>query len=269
VLYSKYICDKKFDTSVLEEEKPRPEDTHAFIIIDGEGALFALQMVKRVVILKNLSVNLPKKHRRGGQSALRFERLREEKRFNFLKKVSENAKTLFLKDNIPKFAGLVLAGKANLKNELIRILDPRLQKNVLRVVNISYGGNAGLREALFLSEDLFSKTRFQLERQFLQRYFRLLANDDPRVCFGVEEVAEALEQGVLDTLTIHENFDEICGKNGIPFSHKNFQWFVDRAPDFSTKLEIISGFSAECNQFVKGFCGLLGLKRYYYKLTTN
>jgi hypothetical protein len=38
-----------------------------------------------------VSVDLPKKHGRGGQSALRFARLRMEKRHNYVRKVAELA----------------------------------------------------------------------------------------------------------------------------------------------------------------------------------
>ena len=40
---------------------------------------------------RQVSVDLPKKHGRGGQSALRFARLRMEKRHNYVRKVAELA----------------------------------------------------------------------------------------------------------------------------------------------------------------------------------
>ena len=42
-------------------------------------------------MLQKITVELPKKHGRGGQSANRFARLREEKRDHYVKKVSELA----------------------------------------------------------------------------------------------------------------------------------------------------------------------------------
>jgi peptide chain release factor subunit 1 len=38
-----------------------------------------------------MSVQLPKKHGRGGQSSVRFARIREEKRHAYVKKVAELA----------------------------------------------------------------------------------------------------------------------------------------------------------------------------------
>lgn len=207
------------------------------------------------------SVDLPKKHRRGGQSALRFDRQREEKRHNFLRKVTDSAKTHFLQNNLPNCAGLILAGTANLKNELKNLLDPRLQKIVLKVVDTSYGGEAGFKEAVRASADLLSATRFGREKKVLENFFQKLARESEGVCYGIENVATALENGALDTLIIHEAFDTICEKNGTS-SDKNFQWFADRHALFKTKIEIITGMSGECVQFVNGFCGIGGLTRY-------
>lgn len=89
-----------------------------FIIIDGNGALFGtLQGNSREVITK-FSVDLPKKHGRGGQSALRFARLRMEKRHNFVRKVAEIAVQCFITDDKVNVTGLILAGLADFKTEL-------------------------------------------------------------------------------------------------------------------------------------------------------
>lgn len=47
-------------------------------------------------MLHRFNVELPKKHGRGGQSALRFARLRLERRHHYLRKVAETAVSLFV-----------------------------------------------------------------------------------------------------------------------------------------------------------------------------
>merc|ERR1719269_31660 len=69
-------------------------------------------------VLHKFSVDLPKKHGRGGQSALRFARLRLEKRHNYVRKVAELAVQMFITADKPNVSGLVLAGSADFKNEL-------------------------------------------------------------------------------------------------------------------------------------------------------
>ena len=56
--------------------------------MDGNGSLFGTLSGNTREVLHKFTVDLPKKHGRGGQSALRFARLRMEKRHNYVRKVS-------------------------------------------------------------------------------------------------------------------------------------------------------------------------------------
>jgi hypothetical protein len=111
--------------------------------MDGNGSLFGTLSGNAREVLHKFSVDLPKKHGRGGQSALRFARLRMEKRHNYVRKVAELATQFFITNDRPNVAGLVMAGSADFKTELNQsdLFDPRLQAVVLAVVDVSYGGS--------------------------------------------------------------------------------------------------------------------------------
>lgn len=70
-----------------------------------------MRVNNRIVLLSFLSG-------RGGQSALRFARLRMEKRHNYVRKVAETAVQLFVSNDKVNVAGMVLAGSADFKTEL-------------------------------------------------------------------------------------------------------------------------------------------------------
>ena len=93
--------------------------------------------------MHKFTVDLPKKHGRGGQSALRFARLRMEKRHNYVRKVAETAVQLFISNDKPNISGMILAGSADFKTELSQsdMFDPRLQGKIIKLVDVSYGGN--------------------------------------------------------------------------------------------------------------------------------
>jgi len=82
---SLYLCDNKFHTEALSELL-ESENKYGFIVMDGNGALFGTLSGNTREILHKFTVDLPKKHGRGGQSALRFARLRMEKRHNYVRK---------------------------------------------------------------------------------------------------------------------------------------------------------------------------------------
>lgn len=99
-------------------------------------------------VVHKFSVDLPKKHGRGGQSALRFSRLREEARRNYVRKVAELAVQHFITADRVNVAGLVLAGSAELKTDLSGsdLFDPRLLAKVVKIVDVSYGGENGFNQ---------------------------------------------------------------------------------------------------------------------------
>ena len=97
-------------------------------------------------ILQKISVELPKKHGRGGQSANRFARLREEKRHAYSRKVAEMANTNFISDNKCNVKGIVMAGSADFKTVISECddFDKRLKEKVIGLFDVSYGGENGL-----------------------------------------------------------------------------------------------------------------------------
>ena len=117
-------------------------------MMDGNGALFGTLQGNTRDVLHKFTVDLPKKHGRGGQSALRFARLRMEKRHNYVRKVAETAVTLFLTNDKANVSGLILAGSADFKTELSQsdMFDQRLQAKIIKLVDVSYGGENGFNQ---------------------------------------------------------------------------------------------------------------------------
>lgn len=184
---SLYLCDNKFHTEALNSLL---EDDHkfGFIIMDGNGALFGTLCGNAREILHKFTVDLPKKHGRGGQSALRFARLRMEKRHNYVRKVAETAVQLFIANDKVNVTGLILAGSADFKTELgqSEMFDQRLQAKILKTVDVSYGGENGFNQAIELSTECLSNVKFIQEKKLINDFFEQIALDTGRYCFGVQ-----------------------------------------------------------------------------------
>jgi len=109
-----YKCENRFHSECLNYLL-EDDEKFGFIIVDGGGALFATLQGNVRHILQKITVELPKKHGRGGQSANRFARLREEKRHNYVRKVAELAIQNFITNDRPNVKGIVMAGSADFK----------------------------------------------------------------------------------------------------------------------------------------------------------
>lgn len=291
-----YLCDSRFHTEDLKFLL-ESEDKFGFVVFDGSSCLYGTVQGSQRDILHKFSVDLPKKHGRGGQSSVRFARLRVEKRQNYLKKVAELTTTFFISNDRPNIAGLILAGSADFKNDLASsdLFDPRLAAVLLKVVDVAYGGENGFNQAIELSADTLKGLKFVQEKKLLTRYFEEVALDSGKVCFSVQDTLKALDMGAVETLLVFEGLDyhrviiknphtdEVVTHFLTPRDEKNEKYFrdaatgnelvvVERTPltewlalnykAFGAKLEFVTDKSQEGAQFVRGFGGIGGLLRY-------
>jgi len=298
---SLYLCDNKFHTEALQELLT-DDNKFGFIIMDGNGCLFGTLQGNTRDILHKFSVELPKKHGRGGQSAVRFARLREEKRHNYVRKVAETSTQMFITGEKINVQGLILAGSADFKTNLNQsdLFDNRLACKVLTTVDISYGGENGFNQAIELAQDTLSNVKFVQEKKLLMKYFDEITRNDGvetgKYCFGTADTMNALESGACDILIVWENLDlaRYVFRNPNPDSsdivkyldgrgerdRKNFideetgteleqiengpllEYLANKYKEFGATLEIVTDRSQEGAQFVRGFGGIGGILRY-------
>jgi len=295
-------CDNKFHTEPLNELL-ESDEKFGFIIMDGSGTLFGTLAGNSREVLHRFTVDLPKKHGRGGQSALRFARLRMEKRHNYVRKVAEMAVQFYITNDRPNVTGLVLAGLADFKTELSAsdMFDPRLQAIIMKVVDVSYGGDNGFNQAIEMAAEVLANVKFIREKKLISQFFDEIAQDSGKYCFGVDDTLKALELGAVETLLVWENLESqrfvvknATGEEKVLHLTKEqltdsshfreagtnaelevqeqmalLEWFANNYKRFGAKLEIVTNRSQEGSQFCKGFGGIGGLLRYRLDLQSH
>lgn len=291
---SLYLCDNKFHTEVLSELL-EADDKFGFIVMDGQGALFGLLTGNTRTVLHKFTVDLPKKHGRGGQSAVRFARLREEKRHNYVRKVAEVAVQNFITNDKVNVKGLILAGSADFKTDLARseLFDQRLVAKIVKIVDISYGGENGFNQAIELSAEALANVKFIQEKKLITDYFDQISQDTGKYCYGIDDTLKALDLGAVETLIVFENLETIRyvfkdseDKEVLKFVEPNtedksysldkttgaemdlvseqplIEWLAENYKNYGANLEFITDKSSEGAQFVTGFGGIGALLRY-------
>jgi peptide chain release factor subunit 1 len=80
-------------------------------------------------------------------------------------------------DNKLIVEGIILGGSANFKSDLEKgeILDERIQKAVLSIVDVSYGGENGLNEAIWLASGVLANVKFMNEKKLLSDFYAEIA----------------------------------------------------------------------------------------------
>ena len=294
-----YKCGDKFDVEFLKTLLETNE-RYGFIIVDGNGAYYGVLQGNNKSILSYFTVDLPKKHNKGGQSSNRFAHIRWERRLIYTKKVCEEAGKVFISDNRPNVEGLILAGYADFKSAVYDqgTFDPRLKAIVLKLVDISYGGEQGFIQAISLSQDCFKNVRLVQEQKMIGKFIEEMNFDTGRYCFAAESTIKCLMDNAVQTLIVWDNLDtqyvELKPKNpsdgtevvvkyiklseieykstwtdkqtGIEYFILDYDplidWFSENYQTYNTELFFISDKSPEGNQFVKGFSGIGGILRY-------
>jgi len=292
---SLYLCDNKFHTEALDELL-EDDNVFGFIIMDGNGCLYGTVSGNTRRVLHKFGVELPKKHGRGGQSAVRFARLRKEARHNYVRKCAELATQNFIAQDKPTVEGLVLAGSAAFKNDLHNsdLFDGRLKDIVIKVVDVSYGGENGFNQAIELAGEALANVKFVAEKQLLSQYYTEIAKDTGMYCFGVKDTIIALESSACERLIVFEELegqriemkDPTTGdtttkyltkeqlemeenfrtKDGVTYDVLDrmdlVEWLATNYTNFGANLDFVTDRSQEGMQFVKGFGGIGGILRY-------
>jgi peptide chain release factor subunit 1 len=239
-------------------------------------------------------VQLPKKHGRGGQSQNRFARIREEKRDWYTSEIAEAATKHFIDTATHKVnvKALIVSGSANLKNELIKKLDPRIQRSIVNTYDVQYSGEAGFAQTLVLCEADLTDCRYAVEKSLLAKFFNCISSDEGLYSYLPVDTIYALEAGAVETLLVWnelpllrvEMFQPSTGAKKVVYttgakttqeekpteteswevtaSVPLLDWILDHYKDFGSDVQVVSGNSTLGAQFVQGFGGIGGILRY-------
>ena len=202
-----YRCDSKFHLNYLMDILKETE-TYGILLLDSSEATFATLTGRRLEIVQEITSGIPGKHRAGGQSARRFERLREMQLIEFFKRVGQHANEIFL--SIPDLKGIILGGPGptKLDFEKGRYLDYRLKEKILAVVDTAYTGEHGVEEIVERAPEIIKNVRYVEEKRIIQKFLYEIGHDTGLATYGEKDVRRALESGLVETLLLSEELDK-------------------------------------------------------------
>lgn len=289
-----YWCDSEFHTDYLKE-MIAPNDFYAIMTIDKNEATIARLLGKKYEILGHFTSMVPGKTRAGGQSSVRFERLREEAMQDFFRKSAEKFNSYF-EPHLSRVKGVIIGGPGITKNYFLekKVLHHELEKKIIGVVDTAYTDEGGIRELVHKSQELLKDTELVKERQILDKFLGEIAKDG-LATYGQTEVEKAIEEGRVSTLIISEdipwivfrtfcencqtgeiivakepdNFEEAklrCSKCGSKIETieeiSYLDYLVEKAKSTGAQVRVISTETNEGKHFFEGFGGIAALLRY-------
>ncbi|MEM4890235.1 MAG: peptide chain release factor aRF-1, partial [Nitrososphaerota archaeon] len=217
-----YRCDSKFYLEPLKELL-KEKDVYGVLVIDNEEAAVAVVRGRRIVELKKFTSGVPGKHHAGGQSARRFERLREMNLNEYYKRVAAHANEILLKE--PGLKGVIVAGPGPTKEVFVEkgYLHYTLRDKI-HIVDTSYSGEEGVREAIRKAEDFLRELRLVEEQKLVRKLMDEIARENSRAVYGEKEILRAMGSGMLELLLLSEDLDKYrvivkCGNCGAEYEY--------------------------------------------------
>lgn len=287
-----YHCNSEFFLEPLEEMLGDKE-VYGLAVIDRKEATIALLKGKRVDIVKTITSGVPGKHKAGGQSQRRFDRLIDLAAHEFKKRVGEIINEAFLP--VTELEGVIIGGPGHTKEEFVKgdYLHHEIKNKVITTVDTSYTGEFGIREVIEKSMDVLTEIDVMREKKLVQRFLTELVSEDGLASYGELEVRKNLEMGAVEILLLSEDIksrrdkfecsscgftqektfkdskieSEVncpeCGeKMNLKETEDVIDDFVKMAEEVGSEVEIISTETEEGMQLLKAFGGIGAILRY-------
>ncbi len=287
-----YRCDSQFYTGPLHEMLAEKE-VYGLVVIDRSEATVGLLRGKRIEVLKNMQSLVPSKHRMGGQSARRFERLIEIAAHEWYEKVAKVMEDAFLAR--PDIQGIIIGGPGYTKEYFATqdYIHHELRKKILEpFLDTGYTDEYGLRELVEKAKGILSNLDLMREKGLVQKLMDEIRKEEGGLAaYGEEQVRHALELGAVDTLLVSEGLRKLrlklrcangdwegertvadeatlpkCPQDGgnlTAVERKDIiEEFSALASQSGTKVELISKESEEGELFLRAFGGVAAILRY-------
>ncbi len=206
----RYRCDSTFEVTQLEDMLVDKTCYGIFVIDRGEAA-YGIASGKSVHCQEEMQSNIMGKHRQGGQSAQRFERLIEEHAHKFFKKSAEHASNYWL-GMMDNMEGIIIGGPGATKDQVLKgeFFHHEIAKLVRKpTFDVGYSNESGLRELVQRAGGLMHEIELDAERQLVDRFLSEIMQKHPKATYGEMMIQSALEQGAVDTLLLSEGLRKI------------------------------------------------------------
>ena len=202
----RYHCASEFLTWPLEEMLETKE-TYGLLVIGRKESAVGYLRGNHMETVREFTSNIHGKHKAGGQSQKRFERLIEEGEISFYRHISNEINELFL--GMEQLQGIFIGGPGPSKEKFVNdeSLDYRLREKILDVVDLGYGGIEGLRALVEKVNTQIENVKYVREQNIWQNFMKHITTDTGMAVYGQDEVERALNLGAVDMLIMSERLE--------------------------------------------------------------
>lgn len=247
VQISLYRCDDHFWTDHLRDML-KDDKSIGILSIDTQEAGIGVLSGNEAKTIDSLTSGVAGKHRQGGQSARRFERLRENELNEYYHRVAAHAKQVFIDQHSVR--GILVGGPGPTKENFLKeeYLDYRLQKAVIAILDTSYSGEEGVREVLEKArkEGVLQEYRLMEEKQIMEKFMYEVHANKGLGIYGVHDVVNAAKNGVADLVIVTDDITFVKLEFRCKACKNIQEKVVERSAVISTKQQLLAKQCPSC-----------------------
>jgi peptide chain release factor subunit 1 len=242
-----YRCDDHFWTDHIKDML-KDDRIIALLAIDTQEAGLGILSGDRWQVIDTLTSGVAGKHRQGGQSARRFERLRDNELNEYYHRVADHAYKVFIQQH--KVNGMIVGGPGPTKDNFLKeeYLDYRLQNNIIATIDSSYSGDEGIREILekVQEQGILTDYRLMEEKKLMKKFMTEVYSNKGLAIYGIHDVLGALRNGTVDTVIVNDEIQHVeikikCNRCNIERSN-----YVERKESLKAKQDSMSAACPNC-----------------------
>lgn len=242
-----YRCDDHFWIDHLKDMM-KDDKVIGILSLDTQEAGFGILTGDRWEVVESLTSGVAGKHRQGGQSARRFERLRDNELNEYYRRVADYAQKIFIDQYDVK--GLIIGGPGPTKDGFIReeYLDYRLQNNIISVLDSSYSGSEGVRELIDKVNDqgIMADYRLMEEKKIVKRFISEVYSGKGLGIYGIYDVIKSLKNGFADLVIVNDDITIVRVEIKCNKCQNIQEKFIERNELMSLKQEFTSSTCPSC-----------------------
>jgi peptide chain release factor subunit 1 len=242
---SLYRCDDHFHTDILKDML-QDDNIIGLLAIDAKDAGWGLLHGDKLEVLKQTGSGVAGKHRQGGQSAKRFQKLREMELQYYFNRVADITREYFI--DIYQVKGLIVSGPGPTKEEFVNkeYLEYRLQNNIIATIDASYSGAEGIREAFAKCSDILSNFRMVEEKKIIEKLFQEINTNTGLGSYGLKEVIEMLKKNIAGMVIISDDINMSRIEKTCKRCSNVEEELIEQGKRISKKTEMKSQACSEC-----------------------
>jgi len=165
------------------------------VILDNHRAKIYVVSGDRVKKSKKISEDVLNRHKKGGWSQARFQRIRKGEIKHFLKDVSSYVSKLFSESNISK---IIIGGPGNAKSWFVEYLPKDVENKVVDVVDMDFDGKDAVSDAEYLVMERDEEEKLQEVDRLKGEILR-----DGLAVYGLKDVIDAVRNGKVELLLVN------------------------------------------------------------------